>query len=132
MRKNQKFTPISIAAVKKICEEAGLLSAISEFAKGIVGDFESECSATIGYGLDKRTAADAPVVLIYEDNTFELNQDPHICKDTYRDGTTEIFYECGSQNNYIGSVERFKKFFDIALEKHKKVYEEYKRLVKHG
>lgn len=132
MRKNQKFTPINIAEIKKICTDAGLVSAKSEFSKGIVGDFESECSATIGYGLDKSTAADAPIVLIYEDNTFELNQDPHICKDTYRDGTTVVFYECGTQNNYIGSIERFKKYFDIALEKHKKVFEEYKRLTKDG
>ena len=127
MRKNIKFTPISIAAVKRICEKAGLVWAVSEFSKGIVGE-DGECPATLGYGLDHDCAADAPVVLLYEDGSFELNQNPRICEDTYKDGTKAVFYECGWQINHIGSVERFTKFFDEALEKHKKVYAEYKKI----
>lgn len=125
MRKGTKFTPINILQIKSICKDAGLIENKCEFEKGIIGNTDSAINASIGFGLDKDCAAISPVVIIYEDGSFELNQNPKLVKDTYKDGTCAVCYECGWQINYIGSMERFKNFFDIALEKHKNVYNEY-------
>ena len=125
MKKNTKFTPLSIAAVKKICEEAGLVPAKTEFSFGLVGDYLI-FDADIGYGLNEACAADAPVVIIYKNGAFELNQNPRVFTDRYADGSVVTGYECGWQINHISSIERFKKFFDEALEKHKQVYEQVK------
>ena len=121
----QHFTPLNGSYVRELVKKYNLTPGYFDCERGSLSD-DIPTQSVVSYGINSYTANTCPLVILYDDNSVQLFEDPYIAKNYDRNGKLYNYYMEPYSTHYVSSVERFEKYL---IEGIKYQTETYNRMV---
>jgi len=102
------FTPLNATYVFEFVKKYNFATGLFDCERGTL--YSPPCHSVVSYGINSYTANSCPLVIIYDDNSVELYEDPYIAKNFDGNGNLYNYYMEPYSSHSISSVERFEKY----------------------